>query len=271
MNLKEAFGLQRGDCISLVGGGGKTSLLYALAEENPFNHILCSTSTKMMDPRISGQICGGACRHSKGHPFHRILIPWKNSYLPSPRGRGDVCFVAREQNPCKPGSVHGLLPEQFSFSENDISWPLIVVEADGAARLPLKAPGSHEPVLPERTSLLVGCIGLDVLGKSLTAQWVHRPGIFSELTGLVRDGEPINLKHLAALINHKEGLFKSCPRDARCCVFLNKMDILGSFDDVRADIHGLMEELSSLLHPRISRNVKILAASLARGQLLGLN
>ncbi len=237
-----------------MGGGGKTSLLYALAKENPFGRVLCTTTTHMMDPRLGA------------HPFTRVIIPCRDR-LPLPRKEGDICFAAKGREPGRREKVKGGLPLLFDAAGGGITWPLVVVEADGAARRPLKAPASHEPALPRETSILVGCIGLDVLGKPLNARWVHRPEKFSEITGLPLNADPIEGRHLAALICHKEGLFKSCPAQARRFVFLNKMDLLA----FKGEGLPFMAKLQSLIHSCGEWNVKICCASLVKDEILVLD
>lgn len=41
------------------------------------------------------------------------------------------------------------------------------IEADGAKRLPLKAPGEWEPVIPEFVDLVIGVVGMDALGEPI--------------------------------------------------------------------------------------------------------
>ncbi len=53
----------------------------------------------------------------------------------------------------------------------------MIIEADGARKLPIKAPAEHEPVIPEFVNTVITVIGLSGLGKPLTEEWVHRPGI----------------------------------------------------------------------------------------------
>ena len=42
---------------------------------------------------------------------------------------------------------------------------LVLIEADGARRLPLKVPAEHEPVIPEMTTHVLSVYGLDSIGK----------------------------------------------------------------------------------------------------------
>jgi len=58
-----------------------------------------------------------------------------------------------------------------------------LVEADGARRRPLKGTAPHEPLLPEGATLVVVVGGMRALGKPVDEEYVHRPGVFSELTG----------------------------------------------------------------------------------------
>jgi probable selenium-dependent hydroxylase accessory protein YqeC len=85
----------------------------------------------------------------------------------------------------------------------------------------VKAPGPHEPVLPPGTDLVVGVVGLDCLGRAMDGRTVHRPELFSRVTGCA-PGAPIEWEHLAALCRHPDGLFKGAA-SARA-VLLNKVD-----------------------------------------------
>jgi len=98
-----------------------------------------------------------------------------------------------------------------------------LVEADGAAGRSVKAPASHEPVIPLSTTDLIGVIGIDALGLSLQEENVFRSQIFSRLTGL-NLGEKVGVEALAFLICHPEGLFKEAPPDCRRHLFINKVE-----------------------------------------------
>ncbi|PKP55238.1 putative selenium-dependent hydroxylase accessory protein YqeC [Candidatus Atribacteria bacterium HGW-Atribacteria-1] len=98
-----------------------------------------------------------------------------------------------------------------------------LIEADGAAEKPVKAPASHEPVIPLSTTDLVGVIGIDALGLSLQEENVFRSQIFSRLTGL-NLGEKIGIEALSLLICHPEGLFKGAPPGCRRHLFINKVE-----------------------------------------------
>lgn len=246
-SLSGALELKKGDAVALTGGGGKSSLLYALAAENPFGRILCTTSTKMFDPR------------SAGHPFDRVLIPWEGPGFPEARTRRERCFIASGAVPGQSEKVNGLSNNSFALWKEQGDWPILIIEADGAAGRPLKAAAMHEPVIPDCATVHIACIGLDVLGKALNGNWVHRPELVSERSGL-KMGRSIGPEDLKTLILHREGLFKGSGKDVRRILFLNKADALAP--------SWKIEEIAAAL--RIP-GMKIVAASLAVPPALRLN
>jgi len=68
----------------------------------------------------------------------------------------------------------------------------LLIEADGSRQRPLKAPASHEPVIPNWVDTVAVVAGLSALGSPLTEKWVHRPERFAALSGL-SPGEIITL------------------------------------------------------------------------------
>ncbi len=52
MKLKEALGIKPGEVISLVGGGGKTTLMFALARElaSSGKTVITTATTKILEP-----------------------------------------------------------------------------------------------------------------------------------------------------------------------------------------------------------------------------
>ncbi len=59
----------------------------------------------------------------------------------------------------------------------------ILVEADGARKLPFKAPAPYEPVIPLESTLVVIVVGVDIFGRPLNEKHVHRPTLVSALSG----------------------------------------------------------------------------------------
>ncbi|WP_319241713.1 selenium cofactor biosynthesis protein YqeC [uncultured Propionivibrio sp.] len=205
-----------GGVIALVGGGGKTTAMFALAEEfSADGHdVLMTTTTHIADPR-----------DEPGRNFdHLWLDPAAMAdlaHIPQAAGgRGRRCVLA-SSDAADAGKLKGIDPEQLTTLRH--AWPFILVEADGAKRKPIKAPAVYEPVLPETADLVLGLIGLDALGRPCSADTVHRPEHFSQVTGCP-PGAPIGLDHLARLATSPDGLFKRVPPATPRILVLNKAD-----------------------------------------------
>ena len=105
--------------------------------------------------------------------------------------------------------------------ENEI--PLLI-EADGARQRPLKAPAGYEPAIPPWVDRVVVMAGLGGLKRRLNADTVHRPELFSQITGL-RMGEEIKVEHVERVLRSTSGL-ERIPDGARRVLFLNQAEDL---------------------------------------------
>jgi molybdenum cofactor cytidylyltransferase len=99
----------------------------------------------------------------------------------------------------------------------------LLIEADGSRMKPVKAPAAHEPVIPPFVETVVVVAGLSALGQPLTPEWVHRPEIFANLSGLT-PGERITPESLVRVLSHQRGGLKDIPEGARRLVLLNQAD-----------------------------------------------
>ena len=119
--------------------------------------------------------------------------------------------------------LRGFTPEfvQAIWHSHLFHW--ILVEADGAAGRPLKAPAEHEPVIPACTTQLVGIVGLNGAGQPLNDQWVFRHERFSQLSGLA-PGSEVSAAAIAAVLTHNQGIFKNAPAAAARIAFCNQAD-----------------------------------------------
>ena len=159
-SLAQAFGLTRKSpqMVAFTGAGGKTSLLFALAGSLP-GKIVITTTTRMAREQIQ---------------FAAESIPAAVSRYPS---IGCIActrvsaIVGPDVEEDKVGGVDLQVPGQL-LAQPDVSY--VLVEADGARMLPLKAPAAHEPALPPQADLVVPVAGIDALGKPIEVV-AHRP------------------------------------------------------------------------------------------------
>jgi probable selenium-dependent hydroxylase accessory protein YqeC len=212
-SLRDGLGIRGGGVISIVGAGGKTSLMFRLAAElaSGGEIVLTTTTTKILRPDnrqsphviLSGSVTGIVDHYRTLLKHHRHMTA-----------------AAREASP---GKLAGLSPEVVDGLHRTRQFQWIIVEADGAARMPLKAPAAHEPVIPRNTDWLIGVVGLEAVGKPLGEPYVFRPDLFSEITGLAR-GDAISAEAVATALIHQRGIMKGAPPTAKRRVFLNKAD-----------------------------------------------
>ncbi|MBU1274502.1 MAG: putative selenium-dependent hydroxylase accessory protein YqeC [Proteobacteria bacterium] len=243
--FSRALELEHGDMVSLVGAGGKTSLLETLASEQASagQAVLATTTTHIFRP--SGQ----------------VLLEPHEQWLPERIARrlapGWCLTVAAgatsgEDRP----KLKGLTPQSVDWLWEEGVAPLILVEADGARRLPLKAPRTHEPVTPLATTVLVGVLGLSAMGQPVDDEHVLAVPEFCALTGAA-PGEAVTPAHLAALAAHPKGLFKKAPPRARKALVLNQGELPGAAEAARQVAEMVSEQEPAL---------RVLLTSLQRGE-----
>ncbi len=217
--------------VAFVGAGGKTTAMFRVAHEleGRGRLVLVTTTTHLFDPR----------RDPDGPVGRVVFRPEMELPCASDAGLetepGVTLLLSREAD--EPGKVKGIHPSWVPALRR--SWDFVLVEADGSRRLPLKAPGDYEPVLPPGADLVVGVVGLDSLGRPMDGRTVHRPERFAVVTGC-EPGSPIAWEHLLALVRHREGLFKGA-RAARA-LLLNKVDA-APFLPSRDQLAGLEVEM----------------------------
>lgn len=206
--------------LCLTGGGGKTGLLFALgrAFAAAGKTVLCTTTTRMYRPLPA--------------PWFAMAITDDPATIPA-LDAGMAVFAAKNAPPgADAAKVHGYAPEDIDALYRRGAASRIVVEADGAAGRPLKAPAAHEPVIPGMTRTVIALIGLSCLGRPFGPETVFRPDRVTAITGLL-PGDTVTPAALAALAVHPEGLFKNTPSGASRLLFCNQADIPGSLEAVR--------------------------------------
>ena len=169
MDLFEAFGFGPGVIVAAVGGGGKTSLVYSLANEAAGRGRAAAVTTtgRFTRPRGSARPpCTETTADGLGAAFAREMRPGEaHTFISAEVEAGRMAGF--------PADVVGELPRGEY---------VLAIEADGSAHRPFKAPAAHEPAIPATATDVVVCVGLSVLGHPLSDNWVHRPGLVSDLT-----------------------------------------------------------------------------------------
>lgn len=198
--LAAALELGPREFVSLVGGGGKTTALFALGDQLEPTAIL-TTTTKM-----------GRDRTGRHEP------------LLDPSDGEVVDAIAAERTILVWRGVDGHRALGFPPATCDRWFDLadhVVVEADGSRRRPFKAPIDHEPVVPSRTTVLVAGVGAAAFG-GVIADVCHRPERVAAIAGC-RTTDLLTPPRLAAVLSSDRGSRKDCPAAARFVVLLNRV------------------------------------------------
>jgi probable selenium-dependent hydroxylase accessory protein YqeC len=213
-SLTEALGIEAREMISLVGAGGKTTLMFRLAKELSLSgkRLVTTTTTKILEP-APGET-GSLFVDSDGE---RI-----KDFLRGHLGQYHHITIARER--LESGKLRGISPNLVDELWLSKGFDAVIIEADGAAGRPVKAPREHEPVIPASTTLVVAVLGVDGLEMKLSEENVFQPERVSKITGVPMGGR-LTDEAMAILVIHPEGIFKGAPSSVRVVVFLNKVDI----------------------------------------------
>jgi probable selenium-dependent hydroxylase accessory protein YqeC len=213
-SLIEALDLGPREHIAFVGGGGKTSLMFALAEEllGRNKTVLTCTTTKVF------------YKEAKLAPWVVLLegsgkIKELGEKLKSER------HVFVSERLLDSGKVQGIDPSLADTFYRELPLDYLLVEADGSAGHPVKAPASHEPVIPESVTVVLALLGLEALGRIFSSETVFRPELAEKIMGL-KSGEMLSAVALARLFLNPQGLFKGSPVSAKKMAFLNKLDLV---------------------------------------------
>jgi probable selenium-dependent hydroxylase accessory protein YqeC len=247
-SLLEAFAIppDRHELISLVGAGGKTTAMFALAQALKSLHkrVLVTTTTNIFYPEKDECDAVIVNEVPDANMFHGI-------------SGGTITVLGRTVvNERKLAGVDKGFIEKL---HQEGLFDCILVECDGSKRKPIKAPAHYEPVVPENTTRTIGVIGMDALGQPIDEEHVHRAEIFSAVVGRVLR-EPLDAQAVVELILLSRGLFKGVPETSLRYVLLNKADTGERRDCAAAIAAGLQRKAGARLE-------RCVTAALASGAI----
>lgn len=200
--LRESLGFltRNGHTVSLVGGGGKSTLMYFLADycARQGRRVLVSTTTRIYAP--------------DGSLFARDEAETECLW--------DTGKFAVIGTPL-PGTGKLAAPEDGFLRRMLERADIAFIEADGAKHRPCKVPRAGEPVLHPQSDVVLGVFGLSAVGKPL-AQACFRPDAAGELLG-VEPGHILTAEDAAEILSSPMGTRKGVGTRAYTVV-LNQCD-----------------------------------------------
>ena len=232
-SLVDCFNLPAHCVVTVVGSGGKSSLIHYLSSCFPMEKVLVSTTTKIKYP---------------DNGTYDFLYTNDYSSLGT-EGKG----VTIAGNILCEGQKLGM-PSFKEFRSRFFKFDKVFLEADGSKSLPLKGWNEMEPVVLPETTHTIGVIPFSVLGKPATEQFIHRLPLFLEMTGW-QEGKIIDRECLTRVVLDKRGLWKAALGER--ILFFNQVET----KEQVIEVNRLSKEISDEMLGNGNNKVRIVAGS----------
>ena len=230
-SLPERLGLARRELVSIVGAGGKSTILFALGRDLTAAGawVILTTTTRVGADQPSEPICWSA-----------DVADVEAAFVD-----GLPVFVAGGR---APGKIVGPSPEAIDRLFAEAPAEYVVVEADGAHRMAIKAPADHEPVIPGASTTVIVVASLAAISHPIS-EVAHRPERVAGLIG-AQPGDLLTLEGAAAVLLHPDGGLKGIPVTARVVMVMTRAGPAPA---------GLAADLATVLasHPRVDRAITL--------------
>lgn len=233
-SLINTFQINKKDIITIVGAGGKTSLMLSASSYLRKDYkVLVTTTTHiyMPDKKYYDEMI--VVSEDEDNNLDEILETNKKG----------VYIIGSEviNNSNKP-KLKGL-----SFEMLDKVTPyfdIIIIEGDGSKEKPLKGWKDNEPVVYSKTTKTIGVIDINSLGLDINEENIHRVDKFLQIVNENLDDEKsykkVSINHLKNIITNKNGLFKISIGEKT--LFINKCEDEKSIISAKKLINKLKNE-----------------------------
>lgn len=137
---------EKGHIVSIVGAGGKTTLMHMLAllYAQMGGRVIVTTTTHILRP-VQYKTARTVTQ------LHRLL---------------ESSRIAAAGMDAPEGKLQ--MSDCMSMADYRAAADLVLVEADGAKHYPCKVPRETEPVIPKESDIVIGVAGMDALGQPLS-------------------------------------------------------------------------------------------------------
>ncbi|MGI9049477.1 MAG: selenium cofactor biosynthesis protein YqeC [Rubrobacteraceae bacterium] len=224
MKLYSALGIIPGDIVAFAGAGGKSGAILDIATDlvEEGLKVLVAPTTKMflgetekIGPLVTSEDLEELRRRVEDAYSGAGAVVAGSGLLSGERiGGVDPAWIPTLATPAD----------------------VVLVEADGSRRHPLKGTADHEPLLPDGTTLVVAVGSILALGTPVDEEHVHRPELFSELTG-IGAGHTITADAIARAM--AQGSLGRVPPDIRRAALITGVSPGRLMSDASAVAHEL--------------------------------
>lgn len=207
MELINHLNITENDVITITGGGGKTSLMFALGSElsaRKLTHIM-TTTAKICIADVPESQC--LIRNKMSDIINEILKDPKRAWV-----------IGKEK--LNEAKISGFSEAELNTLKESIVPLVILNEGDGSKRKPYKFYKDYEPSIPKMTTILIHVIGAETLFRKIDNQTFHRSELFGNDQMIFN--EDILKKTFSDFIQNK--LDNTLNKTATRILFINKAD-----------------------------------------------
>jgi probable selenium-dependent hydroxylase accessory protein YqeC len=210
LKLYLSLGISPGEVVAFAGAGGKSGAILAVADElaEAGMTILVAPTTKMLLKEVEriGPLVTSEDAGELRAKVERALAGGARAV-----SAGSALISKSRVGGVDPAWASSLAPLA----------DVVLIEADGSRRRPIKGTADHEPALPDAATLVVAVANIKAFGAPVDEEHVHRPELFSELTG-VGPGQSITARAFARAL--ADGSLANVPRGARLAALLTGVE-----------------------------------------------
>ena len=214
--------------VSVIGSGGKHTLLHYLAKEsqNAGLSAIVTSSTRLHRPDHNRQ------------PL--LLVAENNDKWPEKLLRelqsGKIVYLL-EQSQAN-SMLGGFSKKELQDIRLQFPDTTMFIKADGARKRSLKFPSRHEPSIPSFTDLCILVVGIDCIGKTLDKEHAHRPELIVSTLGIPLH-TVITPQIVTRLLIHPQGYVSRLPQPCTTMLYLSKTSTPEDQDHAREIIEHL--------------------------------
>lgn len=204
MKITEILNIDKNSIVSIVGAGGKTSLMFQLAEElRSKGRVLVTTTTKIYVPE------------KRQYDYLVVGEDGINCSLKNKKESTSVSSKAAEVKPTgiwiygeeinEDNKLTAVSEEKLGELINFFDY--VLIEADGSKGKPLKGWREDEPVISNHTTCTIGILSGKALGMDIKEENIHRVNRFlGEAKGTVTEEDLVKvIFNPKGMFNHSMG------------------------------------------------------------------
>lgn len=206
--MSELFNITKGDIISITGAGGKTSLMFYLANQlKKRGTVLIATTTKIFKPETT-----------ENNSFI-FIYPEEIDFI-SPQDNFIHIFCPKIEN----DKIDSASFEELNKFKNRFDF--ILIEADGSANKALKGWKNNEPVIYPASTKTIAIIDITALHKEKNENTIHRFDLFQKQ--YFNSNKTIEKNDYIGYINSNT-FFKGTSNEK--ILFFNKIESIDLFEE----------------------------------------